>query len=242
VGFRMMQAALVFLSLLFLSYIPLFILQGNPRVFPWLSYSSLADLFGQLLLGFGMVFVISEEARRELTDALTEVRRAHAQIERQARLDPLTEALNRHAFHSILKGEGMDPTVRRGRGTVIMVDLDHLKAINDSGGHFLGDAAIQEAARAIRTLIRAEDLLFRWGGDEFLVLLPGLARHKAEERFWALDRGITFGERQSPLNLSWGIAEFGGRTTIEEAIALADAAMYERRASRRTAPAEVPAE
>ncbi|HEX3531980.1 MAG TPA: GGDEF domain-containing protein [Thermoanaerobaculia bacterium] len=240
VGFRLMQAALVFLSLLFIAYVPLFYLVEHPYRFPWLSYSSLADLFGQLLLAFGMVFVVSEEARRELTEALTEVRRARDQIERQSRLDPLTETLNRHAFQSILKGEGMDPTMRRGRGTVIMVDLDHLKAINDSGGHPLGDAAIQAAARAIRGLIRAEDLLFRWGGDEFLVLLPALERPKAEERFRSLERGVAFRiqpeQEERTLQLSWGIAEFGGRTTIQEAIALADAAMYERRAGRRTTP------
>lgn len=239
VGFRLMQAALVFLSLLFVAYVPLYYLIEHPYRFSWLSYSSLADLFGQLLLAFGMVFVISEEARRELTEALTEVRRARDQIERQARLDPLTETLNRHAFHSILKGEGMDPTMRRGRGTVIMVDLDHLKAINDSGGHPLGDAAIQAAAKAIRGLIRAEDLLFRWGGDEFLVLLPALERAKAEARFCSLERGVSFcmlpERKELTLRLSWGIAEFGGGTTIQEAIALADAAMYERRASRRTA-------
>jgi diguanylate cyclase (GGDEF)-like protein len=238
VGFRLMQVALVFLSLLFVCYVPLFSLHGHPYSFPWLSYSSLADLFGQLLLGFGMVFVISEEARRELTEALTEVRRARDQIERQARLDPLTETLNRHAFQSILKGEGMDPSMRRGRGTLMMVDLDHLKAINDTGGHPMGDAAIQAAARAIRGLIRAEDLLFRWGGDEFLVLLPGLERAKADARFRSLERGVPFRARpeqmEITLQLSWGIAEFGGRTTIQEAIALADAAMYERRASRRT--------
>jgi diguanylate cyclase (GGDEF)-like protein len=243
VGFRMMQAALAFLSALFLAYVPLFYFY-DPRKFPELGYSSLADLFGQLLLGFGMVFVISEEARRELTEALTEVRRAHDQIERQARLDPLTETLNRHAFHSILKGEGMDPTMRRGRGTLIMVDLDHLKAINDTGGHLLGDAAIREAARAIRGLIRAEDLLFRWGGDEFLVLLPGLERAKAEARFLSLARGVPFHakpeQKELTLQLSWGIAEFGGGTTIQEAIALADAAMYKRRGSRRTAAAPVP--
>jgi diguanylate cyclase (GGDEF)-like protein len=242
VGFRLMQAALVFLTLLFLAYVPLYYFHEHPYRFPWLSYSSLADLFGQLLLGFGMVFVISEEARRELTEALTEVRRARDQIERQSRLDPLTETLNRHAFHSILKGEGMDPTVRRGRGTVIMVDLDHLKAINDNGGHPLGDLAIQAAARAIRGLIRAEDFLFRWGGDEFLALLPGLQRSKAEERFHTLDCGISFhaqpgeGETMS-LRLSWGIAEFGGKTSIQEAIVLAEAAMYERRAGRRVPPA-----
>ncbi len=241
IGLRMMQVALVFLSLLFLSYVPLFWFhQEKQGLLPWLSYTPLADLFAELLLGFGMVFVISEEARRELTEALVEVRRARDQIERQARFDPLTEALNRHAFHSILKGEGIDPAVRRGHGTVIMVDLDHLKAINDRDGHPVGDAAIQAAARAIRGLIRIEDFFFRWGGDEFLVLAPGLDGEHAAERFHSLEGGVLFRARpelpEAVLRISWGIAEFGGRTSIQEAIALADAAMYERRGTRRTAP------
>jgi len=239
VGLRMMQVALVFLFLLHLSYIPLFWFHRQ-TILPWLSYTPLADLFAELLLGFGMVFVVSEEARRELTDALIEVRRARDQIERQARLDPLTEALNRHAFQSILKGEGIDPAVRRGHGTVIMVDLDHLKAINDREGHPVGDAAIQAAARAIRSLVRVEDFFFRWGGDEFLVLAPGLDGQRAAERFLSLESGVLFRARpelpETLLRISWGIAEFGGRTSIQEAIALADAAMYERRATRRTAP------
>jgi diguanylate cyclase (GGDEF)-like protein len=239
IGLRMMQVAFVFLSLLFLAYIPLFWFQPR-EILPWLSYTPLADLFSELLLGFGMVFVISEEARRELTEALVEVRRARDQIERQARIDPLTEALNRHAFHSILKGEGIDPAVRRGHGTVIMVDLDHLKAINDRDGHPVGDAAIQAAARAIRSLIRVEDFCFRWGGDEFLVLAPGLDGQLASERFLGLEHGVLFRARpdlpEMLLLVSWGIAEFGGRTSIQEAIVLADAAMYERRATRRTAP------
>lgn len=240
IGLRMMQVALVFLALLFLSYGPLFLIHESRGLFPWLSYSPLADLFAELLLGFGMVFVISEEARRELTDALVEVRRARDQIERQARQDPLTETLNRHVFHSILKGEGIDPSVRRGRGSVVMVDLDHLKAINDREGHPVGDAAIVAAARTIRSLVRAEDFLFRWGGDEFLVLAPGLDGQLAAERFASLGRGVAFQWRpdlpETMLRLSWGIAEFGGRTSIQEAIALADAAMYERRATQRTAP------
>jgi diguanylate cyclase (GGDEF)-like protein len=236
VGLRMMQVGFAFLALLFLAYVPFF--WFHPRwVLPWLSYTPLADLFAELLLGFGMVFVISEEARRELTEALVEVRRARDLIERQARIDPLTEALNRHAFQSILKGEGIDPAVRRGHGSVIMVDLDHLKAINDRDGHPAGDAAIQAAARAIRGLIRAEDFLFRWGGDEFLILAPGLDGLLAAERFQGLEGGVQFRARPDEperlLRVSWGIAEFGGRTSIQEATALADTAMYERRAARR---------
>ncbi len=239
VGLRMMQVAFAILGLLFFVYVPAFWFQ--PRwALPWLAYTPLADLFSELLLGFGMVFVVSEEARRELTEALVEVRRARDLIERQARIDPLTEALNRHAFQSILKGEGIDPAVRRGHGTVVMVDLDHLKAINDRDGHPVGDAAIQAGTRVLRSLIRAEDFLFRWGGDEFLVLAPGLDGMLAAERFQSLEEGVHFRARpdlpERLLRVSWGIAEFGGRTSIQEAIVLADAAMYERRASRRTAP------
>ena len=239
IGLRMMQVGFVILGLLFFAYVPVFWFQ--PRwALPWLAYTPLADLFSELLLGFGMVFVVSEEARRELTEALVEVRRARDQIERQARIDPLTEALNRHAFQSILKGEGIDPAVRRGHGSVIMVDLDHLKTINDRDGHPVGDAAILAAARAIRGLIRLEDFFFRWGGDEFLVLAPGLDGTLAAERFLSLGEGVHFRARpeqpEKLLTISWGIAEFGGRTSIQEAIVLADAAMYERRATRRTAP------
>ena len=236
IGQRMMQVGFGILALLQIGYGALVALRP-PGVQLWISYAPLADFFAELLLGFGMVFVISEEARRELSEALVEVRRAHDQIERQARLDPLTETLNRHAFHSILKGEGIDPTVRRGHGTVVMVDLDHLKRINDRAGHPVGDAAIQAAAKAIRNLIRAEDFLFRWGGDEFLVLAPGLDARLAAERFNSLENGVPFrGQPEMPeelLYLSSGISEFGGRTSIQEAIVLADSAMYVRRASRR---------
>src|SRR6185295_15130225 len=94
-------------------------------------------------------------------------------------------------------------------------------------------------ARAIRGLIRIEDFFFRWGGDEFLVLAPGLDGERAAERFASLDGGVPFHARpdepDAVLRLSWGIAEFGGRTSIQEAIAIADAAMYERRGTRRTA-------
>ena len=93
-----------------------------------------------------------------------ELRRAHDKLELLAQMDPLTEALNRHAFHSLLtrneSGSEADSS-----GCVAVIDIDNLKPINDTQGHQVGDKAIRAVATAVRSMIRADDMLFRWGGD-----------------------------------------------------------------------------
>lgn len=243
-GFHLMRAALGWLSVQFLLYVPLYLLEGLHRLqgerwhFGWLSYSSLADLCGQLLLGFGMLFVPAEETHRELEEAVAGLRAAHDQLARQAHLDPLTGTRNRRAFQALLaSAEGLP---LGGRGTLAMIDLDHLKEINDTAGHSAGDAAICAAADAIRRLLRDADLLFRWGGDEFLALLPGCSREEAGALLAPLGAGARFGPSplERHLHLTWGIAELDGPATeaaIDEAIAKADQALYGMRAASRPA-------
>ena len=67
------------------------------------------------------------------------------------------------------------------------MDLDALKAVNDTFGHAAGDAAIRAVARAIRQIVRADDLVFRWGGDEFLAVLFGVSEEEARRRLDGLD-------------------------------------------------------
>jgi diguanylate cyclase len=85
-----------------------------------------------------------------------------------ARVDPLTASLNRHAFCSMAEGYR---ATGEASGCVAVVDMDALKPINDSLGHTSGDAAIRAVARAIRQVVRADDLVFRWGGRR----VPGRA-------------------------------------------------------------------
>lgn len=101
------------------------------------------------------------------------VNRFQSRLERTASYDPLTGAMNRLAFQAVA-----DHAIREARRdgkplSVVLFDIDHFKAVNDTLGHAAGDEALKTVARTCGQTLRASDLLCRWGGEEFLVLLPG---------------------------------------------------------------------
>jgi diguanylate cyclase len=122
--------------------------------------------------------------------------------------------------------------------------MDNLKPINDTLGHAAGDNAIRKVATAIRALIRADDLLFRWGGDEFLVILPGVSEGEVRTRLDRLnamlaDADLRTTARPVALSVSYGIASFRAPDGLEQAIEQADVEMYSRKQTRKTASREV---
>jgi diguanylate cyclase (GGDEF)-like protein len=245
-GLRVASLALLLLTLDFLHYVPVFVyavLTGRTPVFAYLQYSSLYDLLLEILLGFGTVLLVMESVRRELEAANRELAAAGARLRILAEQDPLTEALNRHAFYSLLRAGSAAP-VEDLKGTVVLVDVDQFKAINDGCGHAAGDAALRTVAGALRSVIRAEDLLFRWGGDEFLLVLAGLAEADARVRLArmpALLRNATGpgGAELPPLSISCGVAGFVGAAALEQAIERADREMYcGKQARKRSATNE----
>jgi diguanylate cyclase (GGDEF)-like protein len=229
IGCSIMRIALVLMAGLYFAYVPAYAYYTHVAKFPFLEYSSLADLFVATILGFGMIIVTAEEANRELEEA-------KARAELKMNIDPLTEALNRHAFHSMQHGDEVE-TDGVLSGVIVMIDVDNLKGINDKFGHAAGDAVIRAAANSVRTLIRADDLLFRWGGDEFVAIIPNSTLVTVSERLAPLSEGIM--ARVSPsgpplrFSISWGGAEFGGRTSMESAMKAADQAMYRSRSRAR---------
>ena len=120
----------------------------------------------------------ANEALRDAMAALAgskqEVEQKNLELERLATRDPLTGALNRRAFHTAFDS-AWHQAVRAGSHlTCLMVDIDHFKNINDSFGHGVGDRVIQEVARKLQESVRGTDLLCRWGGEEFCVVISGL--------------------------------------------------------------------
>jgi diguanylate cyclase (GGDEF)-like protein len=200
-------------------------------------YASGVSLLTQFLLGFGMVTLAMEDTNRQLQGAVRELRAAKERLELVARVDPLTDSLNRHALHSVIEEQRRSAGVG---GSVAVVDVDDLKGLNDTHGHAAGDAAIRAVARAIRALVRADDLVFRWGGDEFLLLLFGLAEEDTRNRLAGVNAALCGTrlpgvERPVDLSVSVGVAPILPGVGLDRAIELADSAMYSRKHARRAA-------
>jgi diguanylate cyclase (GGDEF)-like protein len=155
-------------------------------------------------------------------------RRAFSQLQRAACFDALTGVMNRRSFEADVARELGRVTRHRSRFSLVMIDLDGLKAINDTLGHTVGDARLQALGAALRTSTRREDTAYRVGGDEFAVLLPGASREQAQQVMHRV------AESAGPARFSWGVASCpSDGTTADALVAAADARLYRRRARAR---------
>lgn len=190
------------------------------------------DLATHMLLAFGMVLILLEDAKREVDAAHIKLDRAHRRLRDQSLRDPLTACLNRRAFS---ERAGLE-LVEIG-GTVVVADLDNLKSINDAHGHQAGDALLQHFAATLRDELRAADSLYRWGGDEFLLVLPEGDAESVQLRLESKLKSATVCElpngTRASLEVSVGAADFRNGGDFEQAIHTADHAMYRQKRARK---------
>jgi len=233
-GVRVLKVALMLLAIVYLHYAPIFAASALGLIGPevlYLQYSPLYDLIFQVMLMCGMVMVVTGDVQYDLEVANSRLAETRDRLEAMAQLDHLTSALNRHAFNSLIENPGGGRSREGLHGCAALVDIDDLKTMNDRYGHPAGDAVIRAVASAIRSCIRADDLLFRWGGDEFLVLLFGVGETEARARLETLNlrlRQTALAGLADPVDLSAavGFASFDAATSFDDVIAVADTAMY----------------
>jgi diguanylate cyclase (GGDEF)-like protein len=164
---------------------------------------------------------------------------AHDRLERLAAVDPLTDAYNRRFGLARLSEEFSRAVRAENPLGVLMLDLDHFKAINDTYGHLVGDRVLRAVARTCRRVIREGDVLIRYGGEEFLVLLPGAGAEDLAEVGERIRRAIgettvPEGEQMIAVTVSIGAATYGDAVDSPETlIAKVDAALYEAKESGR---------
>jgi diguanylate cyclase (GGDEF)-like protein len=169
-----------------------------------------------------------------LSGALVESDRAHR---RRSTLDPLTGLYNRNALEQRLgELEGQASNEEAGLShALLLCDLDNFKHVNDQLGHAAGDAVLQDVAYTMRATLRAGDSIYRVGGEEILVILPGAAESGALEIAERLRVAVR--ERRPvgmPVTVSIGVAVSGrGRVDTDELIAGADSALYAAKAGGR---------
>jgi diguanylate cyclase (GGDEF)-like protein len=162
-----------------------------------------------------------------------------AMLTQQATHDALTGLWNRVMLHEQL-GMELKRAARSGEPVaVILADLDHFKQINDRHGHAAGDAVLREASARMRGVLRDHDGISRYGGEEFLVLLPRTGMEAAlavAERIRAAVAAepVTVGDQSLPVTLSLGLATTSDHPAeVEPLIAAADAALYRAKAAGR---------
>jgi len=169
-----------------------------------------------------------------LSGALVESDRAHR---RRSTLDPLTGLFNRNALEQRLAELDGEPTsAEEGLShALLLCDLDHFKRVNDQLGHAAGDAVLQDVAYTMRATLRAGDSIYRVGGEEILVILPGAGREGAVEIAERLRQAVR--ERRPvgvDVTISIGVAvSQPGPLDSDELVGLADAALYEAKAGGR---------
>ncbi len=152
-----------------------------------------------------------------------------------ATLDPLTKALNRHTFHSAIETAQEEHQRYRIPAILLLFDLDFFKRVNDDHGHLAGDLVLQEVAQIVQSRLRKTDQFFRYGGEEFAVLLRHTslqdAAHVAEELRTQI-QGHKF-SNDIAVTISGGLSEVQSGDTVNEWVDRSDTALYEAKSAGR---------
>jgi diguanylate cyclase (GGDEF)-like protein len=213
-------------------------------------------IYGFALLVFGMSLALANRFHRVLADAdslrreleqrvetrTQELSAAYSRMEELALRDGLTGLLNRRAMQDRARAGLAQARRRQSPFALAMIDVDHFKAINDTYGHAAGDQVLGHVARVLSGAVRASDEVGRWGGEEFLVLLPDADAGEAAVAAERLREQIAVTEfhadaRPIAVTVSIGVAILDGprlgTTGLDVLIRVADAALYHAKAQGR---------
>lgn len=205
-------------------------------------FGFMSVLFLVLCGFFFLKFRAASQFNKKMTLANNQLKRLNGKLNTISRTDALTGCLNRRAIAGDLDNE-FSRFKRYGEQngfSVILLDIDHFKAFNDTHGHDAGDFVLVETAKQIRTCIRDTDRFSRWGGEEFLILCPNTNLEKAVAlaeriRIAIADHPFQLPKREAALQVtsSFGVSEICKGFTVEDLIKAADDALYESKGKGR---------
>lgn len=164
----------------------------------------------------------------ETRQAQEDLKRANELLENQARIDFLTGTYNRRMFDTLLSAEMGNACRHKTALSLILLDIDHFKYVNDTWGHSSGDRLLKEMADLIKHRLRSYDIFCRWGGEEFVILSPKTEATKAAllaDLLRSLIEAQSFAD-DLKATVSFGVTQYRQNETAEEFISRADDALY----------------
>jgi diguanylate cyclase (GGDEF)-like protein len=195
------------------------------RLWPWLQYdtSNQSTIIIRSYV-FGAVILIFIYLLALYRDNLRQMRTQHELLEQLAFVDPLTQLANRRRMYAVLE----ERLTKAQTFSVLLCDIDYFKQVNDRFGHDVGDQVLQQVAHVLRDNIRTSDSAGRWGGEEFLLVLPNTNLTEASLTAERLCQAITAMVQLEDftVTLSIGAAEYLHRDTSDQLIKRADRALY----------------
>ncbi len=205
----------------------------------WVEVSGKPIFNGDEFIGYiGTSRDISEKKiyENKLGKYIKELKHANVKLEELATYDMLTGAYNRRKFEKHIKTaidmkEKYDCTF-----SIMLFDIDYFKKINDLYGHNKGDQILKEITAVVKYTVRDTDMLFRWGGDEFIILLPGTAQkdaYKVAEKVRSSIEANSFGAQVDKVTISLGVGEYIPGFNIEQYVSYVDSALLKAKADGR---------
>jgi diguanylate cyclase (GGDEF)-like protein len=200
-----------------------------------LQYTYFVEMFLEMTIGVGIIILLFEASQSQLQEEMQRLVESDSAAKEMGIRDRLTGLYNRHYFNDVIRRE-LARSRRHGSGlSVLLIDVDRFKEINDVRGHQVGDEVLQFVANYLTACVRESDLVFRWGGDEFLVLLTHSDEATAAQKAEELGRRLPHipGAEQLQPTLSVGWATHRPKAEFPKTLAEADARMYEMKLSRK---------
>ncbi|WP_114971901.1 sensor domain-containing diguanylate cyclase [Rhodoferax ferrireducens] len=196
---------------------------------------ALAEVRKTLYINLGVCLLITVLVVMLMNLSLSRYQR---RIEEMASTDKLTGLLNRQAY-DILMDKLMAEHARQPRPiSVLLLDLDHFKSVNDQYGHAMGDRVLRSVASQLRQVLRKSDIAVRWGGEEFLVVLNSCALDEARQiaekiRQRIAQECLEVEGKRLGLSVSIGVSQFSGTELPDQTISRADAGLYQAKQGGR---------
>lgn len=199
----------------------------------WAQYSP-ADLLVALGIATAVPICVSLPVSHLLIKLMRELDAARAEALRLANTDPLTGVLNRRRFIELAEGALRRAQHAEVPSSLLLLDVDDFKQVNDRGGHDAGDVVLQSVAKSVMDALRPSDILARWGGEEFVALLSETAQSEAVQVAFRLRDAVQGARAPWPntgvdtqVTVSIGVAcSVNSARSLDELVSLADVAMY----------------